>query len=75
MQRSNFINAATMRSQAYAKGNRALSQTPTAARNRNAAAHEMPAPLGAYSGACEAVAPDASSLMARIEPQHGSPKM
>jgi hypothetical protein len=53
MQRSKFTNAATMRSQAYARENRALSEKPTTARNRTAAARAKPAPLDAYSSARE----------------------
>jgi hypothetical protein len=78
MQRSKFNNAATMRSvvaQAYAKWNRTLSAKRTAARDRTAAAHEKQAPLAAHSSAREAGAPDASSLMTRIECQQGPPKM
>jgi hypothetical protein len=61
--------------QAYAKWNRTLSEKRTAARDRTAAAHEKQAPLDAYSFVREAGAPDASSLMTRIERQQGEPKM
>jgi hypothetical protein len=53
--------------QAYARWNRTLSEKRTAARNRTAAAHDKQAPLDAYSSAREAGAPNASSLMTRIE--------